>query len=153
MASPERTQIKVGDTLVLISNQNRKKFIKTTIKKVTIYKGWKEALEENWEQDFKNLYSTLEEALHECYKFYPKEEVDRYGIVVFDIEPLFMNYEKVNVLLDTNIIIKRESGNNASYEVAQLFNWFTKRILLHIFIKQQKMNFLDMGMKMLRQQC
>ena len=121
LASPERTQIKIGDTLVLISNQNRKKFIKTTVKKVTIYKSWKEALEENWEQDFKNIYSTLEEALHECYKFYPKKEVDCYGIVVFDVEPMFMTYDKVNILLDTNIIIKRESGNNASYEVAQLF--------------------------------
>lgn len=129
LASPERTQIKIGDTLVLISNQNRKKFIKTTVKKVTIYKGWKEALEENWEQDFKNIYSTLEEALHECYKFYPKKEVDCYGIVVFDVEPLFMTYDKVNILLDTNILIKRESGNNASYEVAQLFNWFAKNAI------------------------
>lgn len=30
-------------------------------------------------------------------------------------------------MLDTNILIKRESGNNVSYEVANLFNWFSKK--------------------------
>lgn len=51
LASPERLQAKVGDTLVLISNQNKKIFIKTTIKAVRIYKSWKEALQDNWQED------------------------------------------------------------------------------------------------------
>ena len=32
LATPERTQVKVGDTLVLISNQNKSHFVKTTVK-------------------------------------------------------------------------------------------------------------------------
>lgn len=125
LASPERMQIKIGDIMVLVSKQNRKNFVRTSVKDIKVYKGWKEALEENW-QDFSNLYSTIDEALRECYKFYPKNEVDCYGIVVFEIEPLKTDYSNISILLDTNIIIKRESGNNVSYEVAHLFNWFGK---------------------------
>lgn len=127
LASPERMQIKVGDTLVLISNQDKKKFIRTTVKKVKVYSNWKEALEENWKQDFHNIFPSLDAALKECYKFYPKEEVDIYGIVSFEITPLIVDYCKASVLLDTNIIIKRESGNNVSFEVSKLFNWFDRK--------------------------
>ena len=99
---------KVGDTLVLISNQNKKVFVKTTIKAIRVYKDWKGALQDNWQEDFKNIYSSLEEALHDCYKFYSKQEVDQYGIVAYDIEPISINYCDCSVLLDTNIVIKRE---------------------------------------------
>ena len=127
LASPERIGIKVGDTLVLISNQDKRVFVKTTVKAVRIYKGWREALQDNWQQDFKNLYSSLDEALHECYKFYPKDEVDEYGIVSFEIEPLTVDYCNCSILLDTNIVIKRESNVGVSFEVAKLFNWFGKQ--------------------------
>ena len=126
LASPERMQIKVGDVMVLVSKQNKRNYVRTSVKNIKVYKGWKEALESNW-GDFSNLYANLEEALRECYKFYPKEEVDTYGIVVFEVEPLKADYSKMNILLDTNIIIKRESGNNVSYEVSNLFNWFSKK--------------------------
>ena len=127
LASPERTQIKVGDTLVLVSNQNKSVFVKTTVKGIRIFPGWREALEDNWQQDFQNLYSTIDEALKECYKFYPKDEVDTYGIIVYDIEPLKTDILQSSILIDTNIIIKRESSNNATFEIASLFNWFAKK--------------------------
>lgn len=109
LASPERMQAKVGDTFVLVSNQNKNNFVRATIKGIKVYSSWNEALIENWEQDFKNIFPSLEDTLKECYKFYPKTEVDRYGIVVFEIEPLYIDYSKASVLLDTNIFIKRES--------------------------------------------
>lgn len=127
LASPERMQIKVGDTIVLVSNQDRNRFVRTTVKKIKVYSSWKEALEENWKQDFQNIFSSLDAALKECYKFYSKDEVDTYGIVSFEISPLTIDYCKASVLLDTNIIIKRESGNNVSFEVTKLFNWFDKK--------------------------
>lgn len=127
LASPERMQIKVGDTLVLVSNQDRNRFVRTTVKKIKAYSSWKEALEENWKQDFQNIFPSLDAALKECYKFYSKDEVDTYGIVSFEISPLTVDYCKASVLLDTNIIIKRESGNNVSFEVTKLFNWFEKK--------------------------
>lgn len=134
LASPERTQVKVGDTLVLISNQNKSHFVKTTVKGIRIFPGWREALEDNWQQDFQNLYSSIDEALRECYKFYPKDEVDTYGIIVYEIEPLKTDILQSSILIDTNIIIKRESSNNATFEIASLFNWFAKKgsdILVH----------------------
>ena len=127
LASPERMQAKVGDTFVLVSNQNKDNFVRATIKGIKVYSSWNEALIENWEQDFKNIFPSLEDTLKECYKFYPKTEVDRYGIVVFEIEPLYIDYSKASVLLDTNIFIKRESSDNVSFEVNNLFKWFDKK--------------------------
>lgn len=123
LASPERMQAKVGDTFVLISNQNRDNFVRATIKGIKVYNSWNEALIENWEQDFKNIFTSLAATLKECYKFYSKDEVDRYGIAVFEIEPLYIDYSKSSVLLDTNIFIKRESSNNVSFEISNLFKW------------------------------
>lgn len=60
LASPERMQIKVGDTLVLVSNQDRNRFVRTTVKKIKAYSSWKEALEENWKQDFQNIFPSLD---------------------------------------------------------------------------------------------
>ena len=144
LASPDRAGIKVGDTLVLISNQNKSLFIKTTIKSVKHFPGWQEALKENWQKDFKSLYSTMDEALKECYRFYPKSEVDAYGINVYEIEPLKEKLTDASVLIDTNIIIKRESINNVSFEVAKLFNWFTKKknhIFVHELSKEEIANY------------
>ena len=47
LASPERMQAKVGDTFVLISNQNRDNFVRATIKGIKVYNSWNEALIEN----------------------------------------------------------------------------------------------------------
>lgn len=91
LATPERMQVKIGDTFVLISNQNRDNFVRVTIKGIKIYNSWTEALAENWRQDFKNIFPSLEKTLKECYRFYPKDEVDRYGIVEFEIEPLYID--------------------------------------------------------------
>ena len=111
LASPERKQIRIGDNIILISNQNKNEYVRTTVKRIMVYKDWKEALVENWNSDFKDLYSTLEEALKECYRFYTKQEVEKYGIISFDIEPCYVDYCATPVLLDTNIFIKRESVN------------------------------------------
>ncbi len=150
LASPERMQIKVGDALVLISNQDRSNFIKTTVKAKKVYPGWKEALQENWQQDFKGVYSSMDEALYECYRYYTKSEVDSFGIVVFDIEILKVNYNSLNVLLDTNIVIKHESGNNVSYEVTKLFNWFAKKSIptyIHSLTKAELTKYGDESAK------
>lgn len=130
LASPERKQIRIGDNIILISNQNKNEYVRTTVKRIMVYKDWKEALVENWNSDFKDLYSTLEEALKECYRFYTKQEVEKYGIISFDIEPCYVDYCATPVLLDTNIFIKRESVNNVSFEVAMLFNWFDKKNII-----------------------
>lgn len=126
LANEERRKIKAGDTLVIISNQNKRNFVKVTVKKVKLYPNWLEALKDNWQNDFKNLYDTLDDAVKECQRFYAKSDVDKYGIISFEMEPIYTTYKNASVLLDTNIIVKRESSNNVSFEVANLFNWFDK---------------------------
>ena len=114
LASPERRSIKIGDNLVLISNQDKKNYVRTTVTGIHTYKTWKEALEKYWEEDFAGLFNTLETALTECNKFYSRDDINKYGIIVFDVSPINVDYKNASVLLDTNIIIKRESSNNAS---------------------------------------
>ena len=127
LASPERMTIKVGDTLVLVSNQDRRNYVRVTVKKVTVYRNWEDALRINWEEDFREIFPDLESAIKECQRFYSKEEVRTYGIVSFEITPLVAEYCNTNILLDTNIIIRRESGNNVSFEIAKLYNWLDKK--------------------------
>ena len=127
LASPERRSVKIGDNLVLVSNQNRKDYVKTTVTNITIYPTWKDALEKHWKEDFAGLFETLDLALAECDRFYSRDDVNKYGIIVFDVKPVDVDYKNASVLLDTNIIIKRESSNNASSEVSILFNWFDKK--------------------------
>ena len=138
LATPERNQIKVGDTLIMVSNQDKHRFVKVTVKEKEIFKTWKDALMKYWQQDFKNLYNSLEDALCECYRFYPKTEVDKYGIIVFSIIPLVVEYDNIDILLDTNILIKRESNTNTSFEISKLFNWFNNKKLLTYIHKSSK---------------
>ena len=121
LASIENREIKIGDNLILISNTNKESFVRTTVKGIRLYIGWEEALHDNWQEDFKDIFSSLDEALRECDRFYRRDEVKEFGIISFDVEPVITDYFNTSVLLDTNIIIKRESGNNASFVVTNLF--------------------------------
>ena len=138
LASPERCLVKVGDNLVLYSNQNKKKYIRTVVTGINIYKSWREALEKYWEEDFAGIFDTLETALNECYKFYSRDEVNEYGIIVFDVKPVFVDYGKAPILLDTNIIVRRESYNNTSSEISRLFKYFTKKKIQTFVHKKSK---------------
>lgn len=126
LATKERKNISIGDTIVLISNSDKSKYINVVVKNITYFQNWEDALKEYWAKDFQDLYDTYAAALKECYKFYKKEDVEKYGIVVFDIEPISINYLKCTILLDTNILIRRESSNNVSFEIAELYKWFEK---------------------------
>ncbi len=140
LATPERKEIKVGDTLIMISNQNKNKFVKVTVEAKQTFKTWEDALIGYWQQDFKNLYNSFEDVLNECFRFYPKSEVDRYGIIVYSISPLEVSYDDISILLDTNILIKRESNSNNSFEISKLFNWINNKkldIYIHKFSKNE----------------
>lgn len=142
LASPERRLVKIGDNLVLISNQNKKNYVRSTVTGIAFYKSWQEALEKYWEEDFTGLFDTLDSAINECYKFYKKEEVDKYGIVVFEVTPTKVDYEKASILLDTNIVIRRESANNTSSEIGELFKYFGKK-KIRTFVHKKSKNELE----------
>lgn len=114
------------DVITMVSNSNKREFVNVVVQNRKVYKTWNEALSEHWEDDFKGLYSDFGEALKECYRFYTKELVDRYGIVVFDIEPEIRPLKESTILLDTNIIIQREGDSNLDQTISTLYNWFDK---------------------------
>ena len=122
----ERKSIKIGDQITLISNQDDSKYINALVTSKQEYKSWEEALNEHWEDDFKGKYDTLDDALKVCYKFYSHDEVEKYGIVKLGIIPIKRKLRKSRILLDSNIVIYRESHNNVSFEVTNLFKWLDK---------------------------
>ena len=124
--TPEKSNLLNGDRITLVSNQDKNDSIVVVIRGIKKYFSWEEALKENWEQDFKGFSDTFEETLNICDKFYSREQVRKFGIVKYDIEPLKQNLRKNRVLLDTNIIIHREGYNNVSFSVVKLYKWLDK---------------------------
>lgn len=129
LATDDRKRIKIGDTLVVISTVDKKHYVRVTVNKISLYKNWKEVLLDNW-SDFENVYLSLDEAVRDCNRFYTRDEVNTYGIICYEIEPVYIDYKNISVLLDTNIIIRRESSNNVSFEVASLYRWFDKKHII-----------------------
>lgn len=119
-------KVRVGDVLVLISNQNSQDYLKVLVSKVSHYSNWKDALIETWESDFKGLFNSLDELLNECKRFYKEEDIVQYGIDVYEIIPYKKRFENSKFLLDTNVIIEREGFNNVLPEVAHTYNWIDK---------------------------
>lgn len=124
--TPERAGLLNGDRMTLVSNQNPNDFMVVAIRGIKKYPTWEEALKENWEEDFKDQYDSFEDVLNVCYKFYSRDQVEKYGIVKYYIEPLSRKLRKSRVLLDTNIIIHREGYNNVTFSVMNLYKWLDK---------------------------
>lgn len=72
----------------MISNIDPKNYTKAYATGVKHYSNWQEALQTNWQNDFNGLFKSLDEILNECYKFYSKENVDKFGIISFQIDPI-----------------------------------------------------------------
>lgn len=121
-----RQSIRIGDRIVLVSNQNHNEYVAVIVTDKKVFKNWDDALEEYWKEDFSGLYSTKEEALRECFRFYQKERVDKYGIVVFSIEEDKPDFKNASFLLDTNVIVYRESSNNVLPEYPEFFKILDK---------------------------
>ncbi len=126
LANEGNLQIKSGDFLNLISNENNRNYVNVRINNYKKYPNWETALIHNWKNDFKSLYDNFEDCLNDCKKIYSKNDVDKYGIVVWEIEARELKLSNSSILLDTNIIIQRESHNNTSFVVNKLFNWIEK---------------------------
>jgi len=150
LASPKYKDIHVGDVLILVSKQDKNRYEKVVVEEITKYKNWNDAFQNRWESDFRGLYSSLDELLKECYKFYTKEEVELYGIEVFGFKPYKLNLKASRVLLDTNIIVERESSNNYSKEVSLLFSWFDRLNcvkMIHPRTREELSNYKDENIK------
>lgn len=120
LGTPKRRNIKTGDVLVLINNQNKEDYVKVQVESIEYFSNWDEALNGYWENDFPE-FNSINDIKKECEKFYSRNEVNEYGILVFKISVFHKDVKRSNVLLDTNIVIHRESSNNVAYEVLQLY--------------------------------
>ncbi|VEU79961.1 PIN domain-containing protein [Haploplasma axanthum] len=58
--------------------------------------------------------------------YYDNKLVLKYGIVVFNIEPIVETIEKSKILLDIDIVIQHENGNNTGFENKSLYKWLEK---------------------------
>lgn len=146
LATPERLEIKNGDYLVMVSNQNPNNYVRVQVKSITTYSNWDDALAAHWKEDFSELFSSIEDVKKECRKFYSEKEVREHGIIVFEFTVDLPKYEKCKVLFDTNIIIRRESSNNVDMEVIKLFRWVDKKWLIkyiHPETKRELENYED----------
>lgn len=132
LATAEKRGYNIGDKIVLISNQNEVDYIKVTLLEKHIYKSWEDALEGRWEEDFK-LFGSFESALKECKRLYTSQEVAENGIIVYKIEKYNPCIKNSRILLDTNIIIQRESETDVSFEVAQLQKCIDKLNAIKIY--------------------
>lgn len=123
---PDRKLIKNGDRILLLSNVNQNDCLMVQVVSKKEYLTWEDSLRDNWKEDFSGKYPSFNDVLNICYKFYSFNDVKKYGIVKIGIEPIPEAFKQVRVLLDTNIIIQRESYNNVSYEVANVYKWLEK---------------------------
>ena len=126
LADPKRMKIRIGDTIVLVSNQNPDDYVRVFVDGIAICRDWNEALKDSWRSDFDSIYSSYEDLLMECRKFYTAEQVRQYGIAVFKIRPDRVEYKGKRYLVDTNIIIHRESQDAVLPLVGKLYSWLDR---------------------------
>lgn len=126
LACPKYTSVNIGDRLVLVSNKNCDDFVITRVNKIMKFNAWESALEKYWKDDFSGVYSDFNSLIKECNKFYSFREIQEYGIEVFEIAIDQPRFQNARFLLDTNIIVQRESINNCFAEVNYVYQTINK---------------------------
>lgn len=147
---PECGALTNGDRITLISNQNEDDAVIVACRGKQVYCSWEDALKDNWKEDFNGIFSSFDEALLQCSKFYSRDEIRQYGIVKINIEPVKPLFRKNRVLLDTNIIIHRESYKNVTFEVMNLYKWLDtlhSKKILHPLTKTEIEKYNDENIK------
>lgn len=86
LCNEEKSKIKPGDYINLVSNDNEKDCSKVIVTKVDRYSNWEDALKDDWKPDFANVVDTLDKAIEICKTFYSEEDVKKYGIIKYEIK-------------------------------------------------------------------
>ena len=82
----KRQKINPDDDILLVNNSDLNETFLVKVISKTIFPNWEEALKDTYQDDFYGLYDNLAEAIEACNKFYSKENVEKYGIVVFKLK-------------------------------------------------------------------
>lgn len=83
----KRQLVNVGDTIEFQKLPDLKEKIIVKVKEIEKFNSLEEAIKKYFESDFKDRHTSVEETVESFYKrgFYQKEEVQKYGCVVFHI--------------------------------------------------------------------
>lgn len=84
LATLERRDIKVGDLIKLVANENSEEVL-VKVTKISYFSSWEEVMDKYYESDFKNVYKNKKEAILGCSQFYKIDDIKQFGIVCFDI--------------------------------------------------------------------
>lgn len=119
----EREKVKIGDYLILEGKQEKKNYVKVIVTNIKKYISWNDIADEYWEKEFCYFFDTKEIFLKEVSKYYQGKEIEEYGIICYEIEKYDTPPIKgSSILMDTNIIIDRESISVVPpFEVQHLF--------------------------------
>ena len=97
----KRKLIKVDDIITLTSVQRPEHHIDVVVTSIELFLDWRAALEKYWQQDFQDMYESMEAALLDCEKFYTAEDVAKHGIVVFGIKQVELSLSDILIFTRT----------------------------------------------------
>jgi len=82
----ERQKINVNDSILLTSVEDKSDSLEVTVTKKTLYRCWEVAILKNWRNDFSDTFHSFSKTLKELKTYYSADDVNKYGIVMFDIK-------------------------------------------------------------------
>lgn len=77
----KRQLIKIGDIIRFIKLPNKDEFLYANVINIEVFKTWQECYTKYFDEDFKNIYDSVEEVVEDTYSggYYTEEETDKYG--------------------------------------------------------------------------
>lgn len=84
----KRRQVSVGDVIVFQKLPELKETIKVEVVNIHRYDTLEDAIGENFEDDFSERHSSIDETVNSFYEkgYYTEDEVKENGIIVFEIK-------------------------------------------------------------------
>ncbi len=85
----KRRKVKPGDTIEFFKLPGHAESVLTKVRGIRCYKDWYSCYTDFFDEDLRDHYSCVEEAVMDTYEnWWPKEQEEKYGCVVIEIEKL-----------------------------------------------------------------
>lgn len=82
----KRKNLKVGDEIVFQKEPELKEELHTKVEKLCIYKSFKDIIMNLDVKQYADRQETSEDFLNDLYKFYTKEQEEKYGVVAIKVK-------------------------------------------------------------------
>lgn len=139
LANEKNRKIKKGDILTLVSLDNFEDYTRVFVDSVEFYANFEDALAGKWQTDFEGLFDTFDDLLAEFNSYYQNIDIEKYGVVVYEIKNIVPNFASATVLVDENIIDTKE---NISFATDNLLKFFNKK-KTRVFVNKEYKNKTD----------